>query len=506
MVGALRARNQREASLLFLSSCSHRWIPCSSSSSYAPDRYATYEQWLKTIEQSEGGLEKFSRGYETMGFTVAKDGTITYREWAPGASSANLIGEFNGWNRESHPMKKNPYGVFEITLPSSNGKPAIPHNTKVKISMTKPSGERFERLPAWIKRVTQDLNVSPIYDAVFWNPPSKYVFKNKRPKKPEAVKVYEAHVGISTPEQRVGTYTEFTKNILPKIKELGYNTIQMMAVMEHAYYASFGYQITSFFCASSRYGTPEELMELIDTAHGMGLTVLLDVVHSHASKNVEDGMNMYDGTDACYFHSGPKGNHDLWDSRLFNYGSHEVLRFLLSNLRFWMDEYQFDGFRFDGVTSMMYKHHGMGTGFSGGYHEYFGDQVDNEAVVYLMLANELINRLYPDSAITIAEDVSGMPALCRPTSEAGVGFDYRLMMAVPDMWIKLLKEKQDSEWDFGNICFTLTNRRHGEKSITYCESHDQALVGDKTIAFWLMDSEMYTNMSDLTERTPVIDR
>jgi len=317
--------------------------------------------------------------------------------------------------------------------------------------------------------------------------------------------VYEAHVGISTPEFRVGQYKEFTQNVLPRIKELGYNTIQMMAVMEHAYYASFGYQITSFFCASSRYGLPEDLMELIDTAHGMGITVLLDMVHSHASKNVADGLNMYDGTDACYFHSGPKGNHDLWDSRLFNYGSHEVLRFLLSNLRFWMEEYQFDGFRFDGVTSMMYTHHGMGTGFSGGYHEYFGDQVDNEAVVYMMLANEMLHSLYPN-AITIAEDVSGMPALCRPVSEAGVGYDYRLMMAVPDMWIKLLKEKQDDEWDFANICFTLTNRRHGEKSITYAESHDQALVGDKTIAFWLMDKEMYTNMSDLTERTPVIDR
>lgn len=469
-------------------------------------RYATYEKWLKDIQQSEGGLEKFSRGYETMGFQVANDGTISYREWAPAAETASLIGEFNGWNRQSHPMKKSPYGVWEITLPPKDGKPAISHNTKVKISMTKPSGERFERLPAWIKRVTQDLSASPIYDAIFWNPPQKYVFKNKSPPKPEAVKVYEAHVGISTPEFRVGTYKEFTANTLPRIKELGYNTIQMMAVMEHAYYASFGYQITSFFCASSRYGTPEELMELIDTAHGMGMTVLLDVVHSHASKNVEDGMNMYDGTDACYFHGGAKGNHDLWDSRLFNYGSHEVLRFLLSNLRFWMEEYKFDGFRFDGVTSMMYKHHGMGTGFSGGYHEYFGDQVDEEAVVYLMLANELLHTLYPNNAITIAEDVSGMPALCRPTSEAGVGFDYRLMMAVPDMWIKLLKEKQDDEWDFGNICFTLTNRRHGEKSITYAESHDQALVGDKTIAFWLMDAEMYTNMSDLSERTPVIDR
>ena len=346
-----------------------------------------------------------------------------------------------------------------------------------------------------------------MYDARFWNPPEseRYQFKHPRPKKPASARVYEAHVGISTPEQRVATYKEFTKNMLPRIKHLGYNTIQLMAVMEHAYYASFGYQINNFFAASSRYGPPEDLKELIDTAHSLGIVVLLDVVHSHASKNVLDGINNFDGTDHQYFHGGGKGVHDQWDSRLFNYGHHEVMRFLLSNLRFWMDEYQFDGFRFDGVTSMLYIHHGIGSGFSGGYHEYFGPDVDEEAVVYMMLANELLHNLYPE-CITIAEDVSGMPALCLPLSLGGVGFDYRLAMAVPDMWIKILKELQDEQWDLANICFTLTNRRHGEKTIAYAESHDQALVGDKTLMMHLCDAEMYTNMSTLSPFTPVIER
>jgi 1,4-alpha-glucan branching enzyme len=373
--------------------------------------------------------------------------------------------------------------------------------------MVMPSGERIERIPAWINRVTQDLSVSPVYDAIFWNPPKaqRYIPKNPKPKQPIDLKIYEAHVGIATPEPRVGTYKEFTRNVLPKIGDLGYNAIQLMAIQEHAYYASFGYQITSFFAPSSRYGTPEELKELIDVAHGLGITVLLDIVHSHACKNVLDGLNMFDGTDHLYFHEGAKGRHELWDSRLFNYGSHEVLRFLLSNCRYWLEEFGFDGFRFDGVTSMIYTHHGIGTGFSGGYHEYFGPGVDTEGVVYLMLANELCKQYSPDT-ISVAEDVSGMPALCRPVAEGGMGFDYRLMMAVPDMWIKLLKETRDEDWDFGSICHTLTNRRHLEKSIAYAESHDQALVGDKTLAFWLMDKEMYTNMSDLTERTPIIDR
>ncbi|KAG0366767.1 alpha-1,4-glucan branching enzyme [Gamsiella multidivaricata] len=474
---------------------------------YKPDlleRYAAYKKWKQAIDE-QGGYEKFTRGYERFGFQISDKG-ITYREWAPNATKAFLFGDFNQWNPTSHPMKKDDFGVYEIFLPNNaDGTLPIAHNSKIKITMIKPDGTRIDRLPAWIHRVTQDLSVSPNYDAVFWNPPKKYQWKHKAPPRPKGIKVYEAHVGIATTESRVGLFTEFTANVLPRIKKLGYNTIQLMAIMEHAYYASFGYQVTSFFAASSRYGTPEELMELIDTAHGLGITVLLDVVHSHACKNILDGLNNFDGSDHQYFHGGPKGRHELWDSRLFNYGSYEVMRFLLSNLRFYMERYGFDGFRFDGVTSMMYVHHGVGFGFSGNYHEYFGKGVDTEAIAYLMIANDMLHQLYPQ-CITIAEDVSGMPTLCRPVSEGGIGFDYRLSMAIPDMWIKLLKEKADDEWDIGHIVSTLTNRRYMEPSIAYCESHDQALVGDKTIAFWLMDKEMYTHMSVLTELTPIIDR
>ncbi|PGH23167.1 1,4-alpha-glucan-branching enzyme [Polytolypa hystricis UAMH7299] len=470
-------------------------------------RYARTKGWIKRFNETEGGLEKFSRGYEKFGFNVNDNGDIVYREWAPNAVDAHLIGDFNNWDRTATPMKKDDFGVWEVTLPAKGGVPQIPHNSKIKITMTTPEGERIDRIPTWIKRVTQDLDVSPVYDAIFWNPPKaeRYQFKHPHPPKPESLRIYEAHVGISSPETRVATYKEFTKNMLPRIHHLGYNAIQLMAVMEHAYYASFGYQVNNFFAASSRYGSPEDLKELIDTAHGLGIVVLLDMVHSHASKNVLDGLNMFDGSDHLYFHEGAKGRHELWDSRLFNYGSYEVLRFLLSNLRFWMEEYQFDGFRFDGVTSMLYTHHGIGTGFSGGYHEYFGPSVDEEGVTYLALANEMLHQIYP-YCITVAEDVSGMPALCVPFSLGGVGFDYRLAMAVPDLYIKLLKEKQDDEWNIGNLAFTLTNRRHGEKTIAYAESHDQALVGDKTLMMWLCDKEMYTHMSTLSEFTPVIER
>lgn len=470
-------------------------------------RKAIADDWLDRLAADEGGIVKFSQGYDYYGFQVdKKSGNVVYREWAPNAIDASLVGDFNNWDKTANVMKQNEFGVWIVTVPASSpGVVAIPHDSKVKIALKLPGGSWIERLPAWSKRVTQDLSVSSTYEANFWNPAKEYVWKNKSPPKPKGVKIYEAHVGISTTEQRVGTYKEFTKNVLPRIHKLGYNTIQLMAIMEHAYYASFGYQVTSFFAISSRYGTPEELKELIDTAHGLGITVLLDVVHSHASKNVLDGINNFDGTEYQYFHSGGKGEHSLWDSRLFNYGKHEVLRFLLSNLRFFVDVFHFDGFRFDGVSSMLYHHHGIATGFSGDYHEYFGLAVDEEAVIYLILANIMLRKLNPD-IITIAEDVSGMPTLCLPTDMGGIGFDYRLAMAIPDMWIKLLKETSDDEWNMGNICWTLSNRRHLEKTIAYAESHDQALVGDKTLAFWLMDKEMYTHMSVLSDHSSIIDR
>ncbi|KAG8450327.1 hypothetical protein GDO86_002831 [Hymenochirus boettgeri] len=468
-------------------------------------RYTSFSRLLKSIEGNEGGLEKFSKSYLSFGIHVLENGGIYCKEWAPGAEAVFLTGDFNGWNPFSHPYKKLDFGKWELHIPPHEDlSTIIPHGSKIKVVITNKSGEILYRISPWAKYVTQEEN-KMVYDWIHWNPPQPYKRKHPNPKKPKSIRVYECHVGIASPEGKIASYQNFTYNVLPKIKDLGYNCIQLMAIMEHAYYASFGYQVTSFFAASSRYGTPDELKELIDVAHSMGIHVLLDVVHSHASKNTEDGLNKFDGTNSCYFHDGSRGNHDLWDSRLFDYSNWEVLRFLLSNLRWWLEEYGFDGFRFDGVTSMLYHHHGIGCGFSGDYNEYFGLQVDEDSLVYLMMANHMIHSFYPE-CITIAEDVSGMPAVCCPTSQGGVGFDYRLAMAVPDKWIQILKELKDEDWNMGNIVHTLTNRRYNEKCIAYAESHDQALVGDKTLAFWLMDAEMYTNMSVLSPLTAVIDR
>lgn len=397
------------------------------------------------------------------------------------------------------------YGKWKLTIPANaDGSCPIKHGSAIKLSIETSTGELVDRISPWSPYVEQ-CPTTKIYHSVFYNPSEKFEFKNERPSRPRNLKIYECHIGISSPEEKIATYTYFKDNVLPRIKKQGYNAIQLMAIMEHAYYASFGYQVTSFFAASSRFGKPEELKALIDEAHRLGLVVFLDLVHSHASINVLDGLNQFDGSNNCFFHDNARGTHTLWDSRCFNYAELEVARFLLSNIRYWMDEFKFDGFRFDGVSSMLYHSHGIAHAFSGTYEEYFGMGTDTESFVYMMLANHLIHHFYSD-AVTIAEDVSGMPTLCRPVEEGGCGFDYRLAMAIPDKWIRILKTMQDEDWNIGNIVHTLENRRWKEPSIAYCESHDQALVGDKTLAFWLMDAEMYTNMSTLSPMTSTVDR
>ena len=381
-------------------------------------------------------------------------------------------------------------GVFELYL---EGKTALRKGQKVQAIVIH-QGEQLRRIPLYATRVVQDpvtyLWCAEIDDTL---DDFKWTDGDFAPKEP--LFIYECHIGMAQEEGKIGSYREFRQNVLPRIKKQGYNTIQIMAIMEHPYYASFGYQVSNFFAASSRYGESKELKKLINAAHKMGIAVLLDVVHSHAVNNTNEGINCFDGTEYQFFHEGEQGNHSAWGTKLFNYGKNEVLHFLLSNLKYWMEVFHFDGFRFDGVTSMLYKDHGLGSAFTD-YSMYFSTNTDTQAVTYLQLANELVHSINPN-AITVAEDMSGMPGMCLPIKDGGIGFDYRLSMGVPDYWIKTIKECSDDQWDMGKLWYELTQRRPKEKNIGYCESHDQALVGDKTIMFRLCDAHMYTGMSKL---------
>lgn len=455
-------------------------------------RLFEFARTKKRLLGTDGSLVDFANGYKYFGFQQESK-HWTFREWAPNAKRAWLVGDFNNWENDFE-LKQAYGGTWEISIPGM-----LPVGSKVKVKLLLPSGETVYRVPSYIMFAIP--NERHELDGVIVQP--KYDWKNKAPQLKEAPLIYEAHIGISTEEYKINSYKEFTRDVLPRIKKAGYNTIQLMAIMEHPLYASFGYQVSNFFAISSRFGQPEDLMELIDQAHGMGLRVLLDVVHSHAVKNIEDGLNYFDGTENQYFHEGERGNHPAWKTKLFNYGKDEVIHFLLSNLKFWLDTYHFDGFRFDGVTSMLYHDHGLGTAFTD-YSKYFSLNTDIEAVTYLMLANEL-THLFNPSATTIAEDMSAMPGMALPISSGGIGFDYRLSMGIPDFWIKQLKEKTDNSLDLLSLWWELTTRRPGEKNIGYSESHDQALVGDKTIMMWLADEEIYWKM-DLNSQSLKIDR
>ena len=432
-------------------------------------------------------LTDFANGHLYFGIHRTETGWVV-REWLPGADAAYLTGDFNGWSHDLHPMEKKENGVWEILL---EGRDALKHGQNIKLWVEK-NGGGFERIPACITRAQQDPRTHMLCGQV-WDPePFAWTDGKWQEKKPEAPLIYEAHIGMATQEERIGTYREFADLVLPRIQKLGYNTVQLMAIQEHPYYGSFGYQVTNFYAASSRYGTPEDLKYLINQAHGMGLRVLLDVVHSHACPNVGEGLQYQDGTDGQYFLEGFAGQHPAWGTRLFNYGRPEVLHFLLSNLKFWIEEYHFDGFRFDGVTSMMYHDHGLGSAFSNSG-MYFNMNTDLEAINYLQLAAELIHEVNPNATV-IAEDMSGMPGMCLPLEQGGFGFDYRLAMGEPDYWIKLLKDTRDEDWQMNALWHEMTTRRPQEKVIGYCECHDQALVGDKTILFRMADAEMYTGM------------
>ncbi|EGC83751.1 alpha-amylase family glycosyl hydrolase [Anaerococcus hydrogenalis] len=459
-------------------------------------RMEEYKKQKNRLLKKGEKLKDFANAHNYYGFHKTKTGWI-YREWAPNAKGLYLVGDFNNWDRHSHPLKKINDGDWEIFI---KGIRTIPHKSRLKVMVD--YGDSFQdRIPLFARRVERDENHD--FSAILENPRKKFEWTDDKFKiKKDDLLIYEAHIGMACEREGVGTYKEFEKNILPRIKKEGYNTIQLMAIAEHPYYGSFGYQVSNFFAPSSWYGENDELKSLINTAHQMGLNVIMDLVHSHSVKNTNEGINLFDGTEYQFFHEGDEGNHPDWDSKLFDYHKPGVCHFLLSNIKYWLEEFHFDGFRFDGVTSMIYKNHGRGESFDN-YSKYFSMNTDIEAINYLQLANELIREVKKD-AITIAEDMSAMPGMCLSIKDGGIGFDYRLSMGMPDFWEKAL-EKRDEDWDMGRMWYELSTYRPEEKRISYVESHDQALVGSKTTIFRLADSAMYWDMEKKTHNI-IIDR
>ena len=441
------------------------------------------------LTDSKSDLSEIANGHLYYGLHKTETGWV-FREKAPNATAIYLYGDFSKWKiLPEFALKPIGNGDWEIELPDF----VLKNEMLYKLWMVWPFGAD-ERIPAYTQRVVQD-DSTKVFCAQVWET-EPYDWKSLLPQKPSHPLIYEAHIGMSSQEAKISSYHEFQETVLPRIKALGYNTIQLMAIQEHPYYGSFGYQVSNFFAPSFRFGTPEELMALIDTAHGMGISVILDIIHSHAVKNEKEGIGCFDGSDHLYTHHGEKGHHKVWDSRCFDYGKPETVHFLLSNLKYWLEKFHFDGFRFDGVTSMCYFDHGLGVDFLE-YAQYFNENVDEDAITYLTLANKLAREIRPD-VMTIAEDVSGMPGMAFPVEQGGIGFDYRMSMGIADYWVKTLKTKSDDDWNVGEIYFKMTDKRPEEQTISYAECHDQALVGDKTMIFRMIDRKMYDSMSVLT--------
>ena len=466
-------------------------------------RHDRYESKLAEILAAAPSISDYANGYRYFGWQW--DETLDgwwLREWLPGAQDVYVFGDFNNWQRTEIRLKRDAAGVWSAFFPAAMYRERLRHGSLYKIHVHGPNGWH-DRIPAYARRVVQDERTKD-YTAQFWLPPTPFDWQGDSfdVRKNGPLLIYEAHVGMAQEREGVGSYVEFTDKILPIIKREGYNAVQLMAIAEHPYYGSFGYHVSSFFAPTSRCGTPEELKALIRRAHELGIAVIMDLVHAHYVKNFNEGINELDGTDHLYSPAGEAGYQPYWDSMIFDYGKREVQHFLLSNIKYWLDEFHFDGFRFDGVTSMIYHHHGY-TEFDS-REKFFDEGVNTDAICYLTLANRLVHELRPD-AVTIAEDVSGMPGMCIPAADGGIGFDYRLGMAIPDFWIKLLKEIPDEEWNIWEMWDVLTNRLPAVKTVAYAESHDQALVGDKTIAFRLMDKEMYFDM-DRASQNLIIER
>ena len=453
----------------------------------------------KEKELTQGkSLSDFATGYLYFGLHRTPTGWV-FREWAPNATAIYMIGEFTDWKiHPEYALKPLAKGVWELELPAGK----LHHRQLYRLLVCWKGGQG-ERIPSYANSTMQDKQTK-IFSAQVWNPEKPYQWKAPSfPLCSSPPLIYESHAGMATEEYREGTFAEYRDKIIPYIKQSGYNTVQLMAIQEHPYYGSFGYHVSNFFAVSSRFGTPDDFKSLVDTAHQQGLRVIMDLIHSHSVKNVAEGLNIFDGTPYQYFHDGARREHPLWDSLCFNYEKNEVLHFLLSNCKYWLEEYRVDGFRFDGITSMLYTHHGLSRDFTE-YAMYFDGSEDTDATTYLMMANKMIHQVKPH-AITIAEEMSGMPGLATPIAEGGIGFDYRLAMGTPDYWIKLIKEQPDENWEVGNIYYELTRKREDEKTVGYVESHDQALVGDKTVFFRLIDKEIYDKMG-ISVKSLVIDR
>lgn len=383
--------------------------------------------------------------YEKFGahsLTIDEEEGVYFSIWAPHAKSVSVIGNFNQWNSESHPLNPrwDKSGIWEGFIVGLKWGDVYKYGIRTKNNVLLEKGDPFAL--SWEQNVQAASLVSTT-----WYEWKDEIWMNERAPKnaiQSPMSVYEMHLGSwmrgADDPNRFFSYKEIAERLVPYIKEMSFTHVEFMPVMEYPYDPSWGYQITGFFAATSRFGSPQDLMFLIDELHQNNIGVILDWVPSHFPGDA-NGLHFFDGT-YLYEHEDPKkGFHPEWKSHIFNYGRPEVKSFLISNALFWLDRYHADGLRVDAVTSMLHLDYARNDG------EWepniYNGNVNLEAKDFLQDFNKAVYKYFPDT-ITIAEESSDFPKLTKPVHDGGVGFGMKWMMGWMHDTLKYFKEKPEN--------------------------------------------------------------
>lgn len=421
--------------------------------------------------------------YEKLGSrTVDLDGEhgVYFAVWAPNANYVSVIGDFNGWNSAEHPLmvRWDESGIWEGFIPNlSNG-------THYKYHIGTATGEKLEKADPFAIRTELPPRTASIVDTTWYTWEDQDWMDRRYDKNAldKPFSVYEMHIGSwmcdpADPE-RFLNYREVAERLVPYLQEMNFTHVEFMPIMEHPYYPSWGYQITGYFACSSRYGSPQDFMYLIEALHQAEIGVILDWVPSHFPGDAH-GLYRFDGSHLFEHEDPRKGYHPDWKSYIFNYGRNEVRSFLISNALFWLDRYHVDGLRVDAVASMLYLDYSRNHG------EWepnlFGGNENLDAVQFLKEFNEAVYTNFP-SAQTIAEESTSWPGVSRPTYQGGLGFGMKWMMGWMHDTLAYFKEDPiNRKYAHDNMTFGTVYGFHENFMLPF--SHDEVVYGKHSMHY-----------------------
>ena len=376
------------------------------------------------------GKGSHERSYEKMGSHLVEiDGKrgVHFAVWAPNARQVYLMGDFNSWNGESHPLSSSSSGIWTLFVPQ------LGENTVYKYRVVSQSGESFEKADPYgfaMELRPKTASVVTDIDRYQWSDGDWMNRRVEQQNLGRPISIYEVHLSSwrKVPDDKWGsrylTYRELAEELIPYAVEMGFTHIELLPIAEHPFDASWGYQVLGFYAPTSRFGTPEDLMYFIDQCHQHQLGVILDWVPAHFPKDGA-GLNFFDGTH-LYAHTDPRqGEHQDWGTMIFNYGRHEVRAFLISNALFWLDKYHFDGLRVDAVASMLYLDYSRQEGQW--LPNQYGGRENLDAISFLQKMNEVVHGVFP-GVLTMAEESTAWPMVSRPTYTGGLGFSLKWNM------------------------------------------------------------------------------